>query len=125
MENPMSARLVAAAIAAALPAFAQATDLVSPALVANNTQYLECNIVNVSASSVPVRISMYMGDGTLLGAYTNTLTPGQAWGISLAGYYAGVYCRFSVKTAASDYRASIDILDIASPNRVVTALSAY
>jgi hypothetical protein len=124
-------RLLAAAVLAIGPTaiHAAGTDLYSPALPAAPDQTFECSIVNVSASTIDVQITSFMSTGAVAaGPYTQTLAPGEAGGFAVPGWYAGMYCKFSLKGGvASDVRASITLVEPSGTSsfRVFNALSAY
>ena len=123
----MNARLAAAAVVAALPAFAHATDLYSPSLPADPTQYLECRLLNVSGAPLDVTFTAYMSNGTLVTNTVQTLAAGESGGFSIPGFNAAMYCKFSFKAKAGDVRASIDIFEPTSGGgyKIFNALSAY
>ena len=122
----MNARLAVAALAA-LPAFAQATDLYSPSLPADPSQYLECRLLNVSGAPLDVTITAFMSNGVLVTNSVQTLASGESGGFSIPGFNAAMYCKFSFKARAGDVRASIDIFEPTSAGgfKIFNALSAY
>jgi hypothetical protein len=124
----MKPRLVAAAIAASIPAAAFATDLYSPSLPAGDGQYLECRILNVTKSSLDVTVTAFMSNGVVAaGPSPQTLAPMESGGFSIPGFYAAMYCKFTFKGQAADVRASIDIFEPTGTQsfKVFNALSAY
>jgi len=123
----MHARLVAAALVAALPAFAHATDLYSPSLPADSSQFLECRLLNVSGAPLDVTFTAFMSNGVLVTNSLQTLAPGESGGFSISGSNAAMYCKFSFKAKAAEVRASIDIFEPTSAGgfKIFNALSAY
>jgi len=120
--------IIAGALLAAVPLLANAgTELYSPSLPADPTQYLECRILNVSAVPQKVRTTAFMGNAVVAaGPYPQVLAPGESGGFSVPGFYAGMYCKFEVSGTASDFRASIDIFEVTGGgSRIFNALSAY
>jgi len=108
----------------ALPVYAG--ELYTPGLPATSAQFLECRIVNVTASPKVVTTEAFNSTGaSSAGPYTQTLAPGEAGGFSVSGVYASVYCKFTMKGSTDGYRGSIDVLDPASsPPSIVVALPA-
>jgi hypothetical protein len=126
----IAARALAATTLIATSAFAAPpTEMFTPWLYANTTQFLECTIVNASGAVQTVTTEAFMSTGAIGGGpYTQTLAPGEAGGFSLPGYYANVYCKFTVTGKASGYRASISVLEPGTggfPEKLTVALPGF
>jgi hypothetical protein len=122
----LAARTLALSSLLAAPAFAASTEMYTPALPANDSQFNECRVVNVTGAPQTVTTEAFDSTGaTSGGPYTQTLAPGEAGGFSLSGIYASMYCKFTVPGKASGYRVSIDVLDVGTggaPNKIAVSL---
>ena len=121
-------RAFAATAFVATSALAAPTEMYTPALYANPPQFLECRIVNVSGAAQTVTIEAFMSTGAVgAGPSTQTLAPGEAGGFSVPGYYANLYCKFTVPGKSSGYRVSIDVLELdpVSSTKIVVALPGF
>lgn len=126
----IAARALAATAFLATSAFAAPpTELFTPGLYANTTQNLECRVINVSAVHQKVTTEAFMATGAVGGGpYTQILAPGEAGGFSHAGWYANMYCKFTVNGSPSDFRVSVNVVDPPSggnPERISVALPGF
>ncbi len=123
----IAGRVLAATTLMVTSAFAAPTnEMFTPGLPANTNQFLECRIMNVSGSTQIVTSEAFLSNGSSgAGSYTQTLAPGEGGGFSIAGFYANMYCKFTVKGSTSGFRVSIDVLEPGTPERIVVALPGY
>jgi hypothetical protein len=126
MSSLASRALVVSTLVAA-PALAAPTEMFTPAVPANDVQFQECRIVNVTGVPQTVTTEAFNSTGANSGGpYTQTLAPGEAGGFSLSGIYGTNYCKFTVNGKATGYRVSIDILEVGTggaPNRIAVSVA--
>jgi len=107
-------RIITAVLVLALAGAAQAADLFTPPLTMDS-EFLRCEIVNLSSTSRAVTIEVRNSSGTVLGSplIIGNLQPHGVASTSQSNP-AGVrpsYCKFVVEGAKSNYRASGCIAD--------------
>jgi hypothetical protein len=95
------------AIALTLATAVQAATLISPPLVPEGTNFLDCYLVNVSAKARPVTIQIFNREGAVIKSVELTLDPGQEDVARAQSDELPRYCKFIVKGSAKDFRASI------------------
>lgn len=86
---------------------ASAEVLISPPLVAEGVRVLDCYLVNVSPTARAVKIEALNAQGQVVKTVNTTLPPGAEDVARAASGLLGRYCRFTVPSRKSDYRASI------------------
>jgi hypothetical protein len=95
------------ALALTLATGAHAATLISPPLVPEGTNFLDCYLVNVSPKPRPVTIQIFNRDGVAIKTVELTLAPGQEDVARAQSDELPRYCKFVVKGSAKDFRASI------------------
>lgn len=95
------------AIALTLGTAVQAATLISPPLVPEGTNFLDCYLVNVGAKARPVTIQIFNREGAVIKSVELTLDPGQEDVARAQSDELPRYCKFIVKGSAKDFRASI------------------
>jgi hypothetical protein len=97
-----------AALAGALLATpAHAATLVSPPLVPEGTNFLDCYLVNVGAKPRAVTIQVFSREGVAVTTVDTTLDPGEEDVARATSDQLPRYCKFVVKGSAKEFRASV------------------
>ena len=99
--------LLAALAFAVLVTPAEATTLVSPPLVPEGTNFLDCYLVNVGTKPRPVTIEVFSREGVAVTTVDTTLDPGEEDVARATSDQLPRYCKFVVKGSAKEFRASI------------------
>jgi hypothetical protein len=99
--------LIALALAVATSAAVEAATLVSPPLVPEGTNFLDCYLVNVGEKPRAVTIQVFSREGTVVKTVETTLDPGEEDVARATSEENPRYCKFIVKGSARDFRASI------------------
>jgi hypothetical protein len=88
-------------------AAASAEVLISPPLVAEGPRFLDCYLVNVSPYTRKVKIEVLTAKGKVVRTVNVQLDPGEEDVARADSALLGRYCRFTVPSRKSDYRASV------------------
>ncbi len=99
--------IAAAALAVGLTGAARAATLVSPPLVPDGENVLDCYLVNVGEKPRTVVIHVVARDGSVIETVTTTLGPGEEDVARATADQLPRYCRFDVDGPKSAFRASI------------------
>jgi hypothetical protein len=99
--------MIACGVLVAWSSVASAEVLISPPLVAEGVRVLDCYLVNVSDAARAVRIEALTAKGQVVKTVNTTLAPGAEDVARAASGLLARYCRFTVPSRKSDYRASI------------------
>ena len=99
--------LAALALTFATRTAVEAATLVSPPLVPEGTNFLDCYLVNVGEKARPVTIQVFSREGVVVKAVETTLDPGEEDVARATSDENPRYCKFIVKGSARDFRASI------------------
>ena len=86
---------------------AHAAVLVSPPLVPDGDNVLDCYLVNVGQKTRTVVIDVFARDGSVIESVATTLGPGEEDVARAEADQLPRYCRFTVTGPKSEYRASI------------------
>jgi len=86
---------------------AAAATLVSPPLVPEGTNFLDCYLVNVGTKPRPVTIQVFSREGVAVTTVETTLDPGEEDVARAQSDQNPRYCKFFVKGSAKEFRASI------------------
>ena len=86
--------------------------LVTPPLVAEGDNVLDCYLANVGKVARKVRIEAVTKEGKTVQAGTPTLRPGQEEVVRTPAGLLARYCRFTVPGAGRDYRGSVLVHDL-------------
>lgn len=93
--------------ALALTGVAHAATLVSPPLVPEGNNFLDCYLVNVSDSPRAVIIQVFSREGTVIEEVETTLDPGEEDVARATSPEQPRYCKFIVDGTRQEFRASI------------------
>jgi hypothetical protein len=85
----------------------EAATLVSPPLVPEGANFLDCYLVNVGEKARPVTIQVFSREGVAVTTVETTLDPGEEDVARATSEQNPRYCKFIVKGGAKDFRASI------------------
>jgi hypothetical protein len=99
--------IAAAALVLGLAGGAHATTLVSPPLVADGENVLDCYLVNVGTKPRTVVIHVVARDGSEIETVTTTLGAGEEDVARATADQLPRYCRFDVDGPKSAFRASV------------------
>jgi hypothetical protein len=99
--------IAVAALALGLAGAAQAATLVSPPLVPDGDNVLDCYLVNVGTQPRSVTIEVFARDGSVVERVVTTLGPGEEDVARAAAELLPRYCRVTVSGRRADFRASI------------------
>lgn len=99
--------IAAATLLVALAGGAQAATLVSPPLVPEGDNVLDCYLVNVGTKSRAVVIDVFARDGSTVEHVETTLDPGEEDVARATSDEQPRYCRFVVTGPKADFRASV------------------
>ena len=102
-----AATLVTLVLVLALTAAAEAATLISPPLVPEGTNFLDCYLVNVGEKARTVTIQVFSREGVPVKTVETTLDPGEEDVARATSDQNPRYCKFVVKGSARDFRASI------------------
>jgi hypothetical protein len=91
----------------ALVGAAHAATLISPPLVPEGDNVLDCYLVNVSNQAREVTIQVFNREGEVVTTVETTLDPGQEDVARATADLLPRYCKFIVKGKRADFRASI------------------
>ena len=94
-----------------LSSAARADVPVTPPLVAEGDNVLDCYLANVGKVARKVRIEAVTREGKTVQAGTPTLQPGQEEVVRTPASLLARYCRFTVPGAGRDYRGSVLVHD--------------
>ena len=83
--------------------------LVTPPLVAEGVNQLQCHLVNVSGEGRSVVIEVLAQDGTVLLTDGGTLDPGEAAVVTVPASASSRYCKFLVEGWRVHFRGSIAV----------------
>jgi hypothetical protein len=83
--------------------------LVTPPLVAEGVNQLQCHLVNVSGEGRSAVIEVLAQDGTVLETDGGTLDPGEAAVVTVPASASSRYCKFIVEGLRVDFRGSIAV----------------
>jgi hypothetical protein len=121
----MTAKKLVLALAATLVlgAAARADVLITPPLVAEGDNVLDCYLANVGKTARKVRIEAVTKEGKTVQAGTPTLQPGQEEVVRTPAGLLARYCRFTVPGAGRDYRGSVLVHDLGVGS--ISALAAF
>jgi hypothetical protein len=86
---------------------AEAGTLVSPPLVPEGTNFLDCYLVNVGDKPRPVTIQVFSREGVAVVTVQTTLEPGEEDVARAQSSEQPRYCKFIVKGSVKDFRGSI------------------
>ena len=106
MHRP-SLTLATLAFALAVVGGANAATLVSPPLVPEGTNFLDCYLVNVGTKPRAVTIQVFSREGVAVTTVETTLDPGEEDVARAQSDQLPRYCKFIVKGSAKEFRASI------------------
>ena len=102
-----SIMLAALALAFGIAGGAEAATLVSPPLVPEGTNFLDCYLVNVGPKPRAVTIQVFSREGIAVTTVETTLAPGEEDVARAQADQLPRYCKFIVKGSAKEFRASI------------------
>ena len=105
----LTKRLLASAAAVVLWSGAAAADvLFTPPLVAEGDRLLDCYLANVGQVQRKVKIAVLDAKGkAVVGPLAVTLAPGEEKVARAEAELLGRYCKFTVPSQKSEYRASV------------------
>lgn len=99
--------LATLALSLAFSTGVEAATLVSPPLVPEGTNFLDCYLVNVGAKPRAVTIQVFSREGVPVTTVDTTLDPGEEDVARAQSDQQPRYCKFVVKGPAKEFRASI------------------
>jgi hypothetical protein len=99
--------MLAVGLAVATAAHAEAATLVSPPLVPEGTNFLDCYLVNVGEKARNVTIQVFSREGVAVMTVETTLDPGEEDVARATSDQNPRYCKFVVRGNVRDFRASI------------------
>jgi hypothetical protein len=94
-------------VAKALPEVTFSTTLVTPPLVAEGQNVLECHLVNVSDEARSTAIEVRAQDGTVLATDGRTLDPGDTAVATVPASASPRYCQFLIEGVRVHFRGAI------------------
>jgi hypothetical protein len=102
---------------------ARADVLITPPLVAEGDNVLDCYLANVGPGKKNVRIEAITAEGEVAKFLNTTLEPGQEKVVRTTAEEAARYCKFTVSGAGKNYRGSVLVRD--NGVGAISALAAF
>lgn len=102
---------------------ARADVLITPPLVAEGSNVLDCYLANVGPGTKSVKIEAITGEGKVADSLSTTLRSGEEKVVRTEAEKLARYCRSTVQGAGRNYRGSVLVRD--SGVGAISALAAF